>query len=111
MLRGMPTDRQARSEWARMLETAVTQTFLLPETSPLVGHTIGESNLRKKTGVTIVAITRDGHPVSAPGPDMSLAAGDVLVLVGSHQQLDQARKFLGPQDEVTKTRFGRDAGA
>lgn len=111
MLRGMPTDRQARSEWARMLETAVTQTYLLPESSPLVGHTIGESNLRKKTGVTIVAITRDGHPISAPGPDMSLAAGDVLVLVGSHQQLDHARKFLGPQDKASKTRFGRDAGA
>lgn len=97
MLRGRPTDREARLEWMRLLETAVTQPFLLPPQSPFVGRTIRDTALRARTGVTIVAITRDGRPIGNPEPDLTLEANDVLVLVGRHMQLEQARQWLDPQ--------------
>ncbi|MBI5864909.1 MAG: cation:proton antiporter [Planctomycetes bacterium] len=100
MLRGRPTDRMARQEWARLLETAVTQTYLLDESSPFVGRAIRDTELRARTGVTIIAVTRGGKPIGTPGPEFVLDVGDVLVLVGGHQQLDAARKLLAAQRAV-----------
>jgi len=96
MLRGRPTDRALRAEWARLLEAAVTQTFFVMEGSPACGHTIRELDLRARTGVLIVAVTRAGKPTPSPPPDFALEAGDVLVLVGTHKQLDAAKVALEP---------------
>jgi hypothetical protein len=41
-----------------------------------------------------VQVTRAGKPVPNPAPDFQLASGDVLVLVGTHKQLDSARAAL-----------------
>ncbi|GMU81068.1 MAG: hypothetical protein AMXMBFR47_09390 [Planctomycetota bacterium] len=97
MLRGRPADHAARIEWLRLLDTAATQPFLLPARSPFVGRTIRETGLRARTGVTIVAVTRDGRPLGNPDPEFQLQAGDVLVLVGRHMQLEQARQWLDPE--------------
>ena len=42
----------------------------------------------------VVTVTRDGKPTPSPGPDFRLEAGDVLVLVGTHKQLDAAKAAL-----------------
>ncbi|MCC6357476.1 MAG: TrkA C-terminal domain-containing protein, partial [Phycisphaerales bacterium] len=97
MLRGRPADHAARIEWLRLLDTAATQPFLLPARSPFVGRTIRETGLRARTGVTIVAVTRAGRPLGNPDPEFQLQAGDVLVLVGRHMQLEQARQWLDPE--------------
>jgi len=94
MLRGLPTDPALRTEWLQILEAAVTQVFLLQAGSPAEGKTIRELDLRARTGATIVALTRSGQPFPAPQPDFRLQAGDVLVLVGRHKQLDEARRML-----------------
>jgi CPA2 family monovalent cation:H+ antiporter-2 len=94
MLRGRPSDRTLRAEWTHLLEAAVTQTFFLMEGSPACGRTIRALDLRARTGVLIVAITRDGKPTPSPGPDFRLESGDVLVLVGTHRQLDAAKAAL-----------------
>ncbi len=94
MLRGRPTDRTLRAEWTHLLEAAVTQTFFLMEGGPACDRTIRELDLRATTGVLIVAVTRGGKPTPSPGPDFRLEAGDVLVLVGTHKQLDAAKAAL-----------------
>jgi K+/H+ antiporter YhaU regulatory subunit KhtT len=99
MLRGRSSDRAALHAWHRALELAVTQTFLLDERSPSCGRTIADLALRSSTGVTIVAVTRNGKPLLAPQPDLQLQTGDVLVLVGSHAQLDDAKRQLAGPDE------------
>jgi CPA2 family monovalent cation:H+ antiporter-2 len=96
MLRGRQADRTLRKEWMQILEAAVPQTFLLEGESPACGRTIRELDLRARTGLTIVAVTRAGRPTTNPSPDFRLEAGDVLVLVGTHQQLDEGRAFLSP---------------
>jgi len=96
MLRGRAEDRRRQTEWLRLLELAVTQTYLIEATSPGAGRTIRELDLRAETGVTIVAVTRAGQPTPNPSPDFQLAAGDVLVLVGTHRQPDEARRALEP---------------
>lgn len=96
MLRGLRDDHATRMEWAQALETAVTETHYLVAGSPAIGKTIRELDLRAKTGVTIVAITRKGRPMANPTPDVRLEGADVLVLVGAHHALLAARDMLAP---------------
>ncbi len=94
MLRGRAADRTLRTEWLAMMEAVLTQTFLVQADSPAAGRTIRTLRFRATTGVTIVAITRRGTPAPSPSPDTVIEVGDVLVLVGSHRQLDAARQLL-----------------
>jgi len=94
MLRGREMDKLLRNEWRQMLEAAVTQTFYVAEGSSACGQTVRELDLRNRTGVTIVAVTRDGRPIPSPKIDFEFRAGDVLVLVGTHHALDRARGVL-----------------
>ncbi|MFP8888745.1 cation:proton antiporter regulatory subunit [Natrialbaceae archaeon A-CW2] len=70
-------------------ETFIEWYSLSPE-STLVGKPLKESNVREETGVSIVAIQREGELVSAPGPDTVLEGGDTLVVVGDR---DDCRAF------------------
>ncbi len=100
MLRGRSPNQEVNREWLRWLETSATQTYFLLEGSPVVGRTIRDTNLRAATGVTIVAITRSGLPIGNPPADFVLAVGDVLVLVGTHRQLEAAKSLLAPPSVV-----------
>jgi CPA2 family monovalent cation:H+ antiporter-2 len=94
MLRGRPASREANREWLRWLETSATQTYLLTEGCPFIGQNIRQTDLRARSGVTIVAITRNGEPHGNPPPEFLLSEGDVLVLVGTHRQLENAKSLL-----------------
>ncbi len=96
MLRGRPVTGAASAELLRLLEATATQTFLLDPASPACGRTLRELDLRAATGVTIIAVVRSGRPTTNPPPDLRLEAGDVLVIVGTHQQLDAAKARLTP---------------
>lgn len=59
------------------------------------GTTIGERQIRTRTGTSVVAILRGEDTVAAPGPEARLEAGDVAVAVGTPEGLRQARSILG----------------
>jgi TrkA domain protein len=56
--------------------------------------TIGDTELRQRTGVTIVAVVRGDETIASPGPDFSLAAGDTAVVVGTPDGIEQALTLL-----------------
>ncbi|MFO0579379.1 MAG: cation:proton antiporter [Polyangia bacterium] len=78
------------------------------EGDPCVGRTLAELNLRGVTGATVLAIQRgapssssqggagqgEAQGVAAPGARDVLRVGDVLVLAGSAQSLERARRLL-----------------
>ena len=66
----------------------------IPETSALVGGTIGDGRFRTQTGSTIVAIVRDKTTIPAPGPEERLEAGDVAVAVGTPEGLEQLHHLV-----------------
>ncbi|GMU32200.1 MAG: cation:proton antiporter [Planctomycetia bacterium] len=94
MLRGRPAAGEGRSDLLSLLEATATQTFMLESDSPAASKTIREMDLRANTGVTIIALVRGGRPQTNPSPDTKMEAGDVLVLVGGHKQLDKAKAIL-----------------
>src|SRR5687768_16221009 len=78
------------SEIAEALKSASTETLFVEADSMAIGKTIGELKLRKKTGVTIIAITHEGRTEINPGPETTIQAEDVLVLLGGTEQIDLA---------------------
>ncbi len=62
--------------------------------SRYAGKTIGETALRSRTGVSIVALVRGDQPVPAPGPEQTLLADDTAVVVGTAEGIDAAVKLL-----------------
>jgi CPA2 family monovalent cation:H+ antiporter-2 len=61
---------------------------------PAAGRSIREVDLRNRSGATIIAVVRNGEPMTNPSPEVTLAAGDSLVLVGSHAELERAFDLL-----------------
>jgi voltage-gated potassium channel len=62
-------------------------------TSTMAGHSLREADIRRRTGVIVVAIKRvDGRVEFPPSGDEILAPGDVVVLLGNRASLDQFRR-------------------
>lgn len=62
--------------------------------SAIAGRTIGDGELRTRTGASVVAVIRGATSEPAPGPDFVLQAGDVVVAVGTPGGLEQLRVAL-----------------
>lgn len=62
----------------------------LEENGPLVGHTLLESNIRSRTGASVVALIRSGELISNPKSSTVFQAGDNLGLIGEKEQIENA---------------------
>jgi len=65
--------------------------------SVLVGRTVGQSNIRRATGVTLVALLRSGGGTVTPDADTTLEAGDELIVLGTREQLSKLEELTGIQ--------------
>jgi CPA2 family monovalent cation:H+ antiporter-2 len=66
----------------------------VPEHSAAAGRSLGELNLRGRTGATVVALLRGSERVAFPEAEERLAAGDFVALTGSHEAIAAARDLL-----------------
>lgn len=55
--------------------------------SPVAGRSMLEANVRKRWGIGIVALQRGGAVTANPAPEMTLQAGDVLVVFGQRHDI------------------------
>lgn len=61
----------------------------LPDESPLMGKTLAETDLRKRTGVTVLACALPGRLLtSRPDPATTLQPGARLIVLGTREQLE-----------------------
>ena len=65
-------------------------TFRILQESPLIGKTLAQIELRKRYGVSVVAILRDSQILSNPGADMLFQSNDVLYVLGSSKKISEA---------------------
>jgi CPA2 family monovalent cation:H+ antiporter-2 len=94
ILRRAEAPPRAMAPLEAILAAATIDNFLVTPESPAAGKTITELDLRGKAGVTIIAVVRDDKPRTNPPADMKIEAGDILVLFGSHAELDTAMSLL-----------------
>jgi TrkA domain protein len=72
--------------------TGIT-TRQLPVTA-FANRTLGDTALRTRTGVSIVAVVRAGIAHPSPGPDFLFENGDLVVVVGTAEGLSAASEIL-----------------
>ncbi|CAD2077041.1 Ktr system potassium uptake protein A [Jeotgalicoccus aerolatus] len=55
---------------------------------------INDLNMRKKFGISIIAIKRDNDLIVSPDPNISILSGDILILIGSDEQLNHFENYM-----------------
>lgn len=76
-------------------------------TSRVIGKTIRELNLREKTGISIVGITRGNFVVYNPAPEVPLFPGDHLILIGKEEEATTVKKIITQTSEQSETSYSR----
>jgi CPA2 family monovalent cation:H+ antiporter-2 len=74
--------------------------FSIQERSALVGRSIAELQVRKKTGVTVIAVRRGVHVFTNPEPDFRFKAGDILLFTGSREAMNAATEYFRSISQV-----------
>jgi CPA2 family monovalent cation:H+ antiporter-2 len=88
---------------AEVMLPGVGQVEAVTITESLAGRTLGELDLHTRTGATVIALVRDRASVPRPGPEVALAVGDTLALIGSNEAIEAARVLLvaeAPQPQI-----------
>ena len=65
----------------------------VPAGSPLDGRTLAELRLRATTGVSVVAIVRDGALTANPDGEAMLQRGDLVAVLGTRDQTAALEKL------------------
>lgn len=78
----------------QQLEGLAIDWLRIPPESPMVESTIGEGQLRTRTGASIVAVVRGDETVPAPDPSFRFDEGDVAVAVGTPEGLRLLQDLL-----------------
>ncbi|MEA2625446.1 MAG: TrkA domain protein, partial [Candidatus Binatota bacterium] len=72
----------------------VLEDFILPFHDTAANGTIRDLAVRKRTGATIAVVYREEKPIVNPDPDVRLLPGDLVVLLGSADQVQAAIREL-----------------
>ncbi|WP_224412380.1 potassium channel family protein [Oscillatoria salina] len=68
-----------------------------PDICPYVGQTLSEARLRSQSGALVLAIRRaDGNLIGGPTGETHLRSGDLLICMGTADQLRTLNRLLGP---------------
>jgi voltage-gated potassium channel len=75
---------------------------------PANGQPLGETAIWDPDGVNVLAVAhQNGGLVTSPRKDLRLAAGDVLIALGTLEQLEAARQAAGDREGTTPAPAGR----
>ncbi|PSP71696.1 metal transporter, partial [Halobacteriales archaeon QH_6_68_27] len=87
-----------------LASTILEETVMSPDTQVevvrreapgLVGQTLGEADVRTKTGCTVVGVERDEVVRTDIGPDFRVQGGDELVVAGTDEGVNRFSQLLG----------------
>jgi CPA2 family monovalent cation:H+ antiporter-2 len=93
-LRGVELPRHKLFEKYEWLPEIEIDGYRIPEGSDLHEKTIKELQIRKKTGVTVIAVRRGKTVHTNPEPDFRLKAGDFLLFTGDRESMNNALDYL-----------------
>jgi len=93
ILRDAATGAVSRSV-VEALAAGTTDVFRVLSESAACGRTLGELDLRRRSGASVIALVRGERSELALGAESRLEAGDDLVLVGAHSEIERAFELL-----------------
>ena len=85
---------ESMSHLQQQIEGLAIDWLTVNEDSPYEDASIGDTRARTRTGVSIVAVIRGTTTFPAPGPEFTLEAGDVVVVVGTSEGIGRLQGIL-----------------
>ncbi|MCG8925901.1 cation:proton antiporter regulatory subunit [Lentzea sp. CC55] len=67
---------------------------VVPDASAHAGKPLSHTRARTRTGASVVAIVRGEDVIASPLPEEVLRAGDVLVVIGTHDGINGVRRII-----------------
>ena len=95
MLRAPATAERVSAAVLDALAAGTTEVARIEPGSAAAGRTLEQFDLRRRAGATVIAVVRGERSHTNPDASFRLEAGDDLVLVGSHEQIESAFALLG----------------
>jgi TrkA domain protein len=85
--------KQMDSMYVIMRELSI-EWIKLEKRSRLIGKSIRQQEIRKRTGASIIAILRGGVGIPSPSPDEVLSENDTILIVGNREHVQKLRELL-----------------
>lgn len=76
------------------LDDLLIEWYKVPHTSKSANKTIGELEIRKKTGATIIAAILEDDTIINPGPDQLVLPDSTLIVAGKRNQIKLLKKIF-----------------
>ena len=92
MFRGLSLNTESLKKFSTYLTATLTESYFILEGSWICGKTLGEINI--SSGSTIIAVVRKNQAHPNPESGFLILSGDILILFGSHMQLNKAIHYL-----------------
>ncbi len=93
-LLGAPQLVAQLTEQQREVTGITTWQLAIAAGSPYDGRTLGDTEMRSRTSVSIVAVVREGTAHPSPRPEFRFEGGDLVVVVGTVDGLRAASEIL-----------------
>ncbi|MFH1537550.1 MAG: cation:proton antiporter [bacterium] len=90
MFRSLSKSSASYSDLKLLLHDVDISAFRISQKSPLIGKTLARIELRKRYGVSVVAIRRGLQTLSDIGADTLLQSDDVLFVLGPSENISEA---------------------
>ena len=101
MLRGACSAiRPTAQRISDLLAAGTAETFFISQGAWPAGRSLGELDLRGKTGATVIAVVRGEESFAGPGAEFRVLEQDTLVLVANHRDIDRAFHYLATGEAV-----------
>jgi CPA2 family monovalent cation:H+ antiporter-2 len=91
-----PEKREAVMEQVNTMVPGIgaPQSIPIGSDSSAIGRSLADLNLRGNTGASVIALMRGEERYLMPGGRDIVQAGDILVLVGTHQAIKDAKELI-----------------
>lgn len=76
------------------LDDLLIEWYKVPESSESANKTIGELEVRQKTGASIIAAIEENDTVINPGPEYTVLSNTTLIVAGKRNQIKLLKKIL-----------------
>ena len=103
MLRSPSATGDVSQAVLELLAAGTTDLFRVTATSAAAGKSLLDLDLRRRSGATVIAVVRGERSQTNPPAEVVLEPGDVLVLVGSHAEVENAFGVLERGAEAAPT--------
>ncbi|WP_020577605.1 cation:proton antiporter regulatory subunit [Actinopolymorpha alba] len=93
-LLGAPRIVERFARLREQVEGLATEGIRLAASSPYARRTLGDAQVRTRTGASIVAVIRGDEVHPSPRPDFTFEAGDKVIVVGTPEAVRQVAQIL-----------------